>query len=248
MRRALTEGQPAARRVTDGAAPGEDVARRGRVARLDLFGLSQPGAPSTEPTAVSRTASTAAAMPRSMTFGPSSGQQHVVRLQVAVHEPVVVDLDQGIRQGHREGELTLRRERSGTRHEVGQRRPVDVLDRHPGLLGLGVEVEEGDRVGPCTRNDACTSRRKRSPELRVVTELRPDHLERDLPVPSFGQVDDAHAADAEPAEDPELTDGAGDRRRAGRSTLVPPVCCYRGQRREPWARVADTIERRTRLM
>ena len=87
---------------------------------LTCSGAIQPVVPTTRPVRVSEAPSAAEAMPKSMTFKPALGAQHVGRLQVAVHEAHRVDRQQRLGEPGGEGVLAPAVERPVLRDEAGE--------------------------------------------------------------------------------------------------------------------------------
>ncbi|GAA3104228.1 hypothetical protein GCM10020001_022100 [Nonomuraea salmonea] len=137
--------------------------------------------------------SSARAMPKSITRGPTGGQQHVGRLEVAVHDPGRVD--RGERRGHADGQRVEAgaAQRAGLAYGLVEVGAGDVFGDDVELVAFERGVEDGGRA-----EAAHPLRRVRLPaephaELLVLAELRVDHLDGD-PLPSgiLGEVDRAH--------------------------------------------------------
>src|SRR5262249_57317985 len=80
----------------------------------------------------------------------------------------------------------------------------DVAHRHVEQAVPLPGAEDGDDAGMLDRGRRPRLGAKARPEVLVMCELRPDHLERDRPVELelAGEVDDPHAAVAERSLDP----------------------------------------------
>ncbi|WSG36052.1 hypothetical protein OHA72_32140 [Dactylosporangium sp. NBC_01737] len=129
-------------------------------------------------------------------------QQHVAGAEVGVHEPDGVD--RGERRGDPDGDrLHLPREGAVDGRVVVQGRPGDVLRhqvRHRAVQ-RHVEHPRGAEAGDPRRGGGLG--REALPEMRVAVPDRIDDLERDpAVVGAGGEIDGAHAADAEHAEQP----------------------------------------------
>jgi hypothetical protein len=140
-------------------------------------------------------------MPKSITFGPNGGYQHVAGLEVTVHQPGGVD--GGQRGGHADREPldAGRRQRPLRGDQAVQRRALDVLGDEPGQRGgrLGVQHPRGAGGGDAARG--VDLRPEAGAEGRVPRQLRPDDLDRDpQPVRGAREIDRAHAAASQPGD------------------------------------------------
>ena len=149
---------------------------------------------------------------RAVVSRPGFSDEHVRGLDVAVHEAGRMDRIESV--GH------LRDQRGrlvGGQRAVGRGQPPEIA---PGHVSHGHEQQSvalagaEDRDHPRMLDRGCGARFLAEPrsESLVLGELRPDHLQRDIPVePDLsGQVDDSHPSVPEGALDPEAGElGAG---------------------------------------
>lgn len=140
---------------------------------------------------------------------PLGGQQDVGRLQIPVHDTGLVDGDQPLAQGGPYGGDLRGAQRALVGDLVVQGGAGHVLRGEPGALGLEIGGHQPGRAAtadpPCRRD---LTREARA-ELLILRQIGPDHLECDpLPLLVGAQVDDAHAARAEPSVKPERADDA----------------------------------------
>ncbi|CAM5613243.1 hypothetical protein SGLAM104S_02782 [Streptomyces glaucescens] len=136
--------------------------------------------------------------------GPVRGQQHVRRLQVAVHDARLVDGLQRLGHPRHQPQHRRPRQRPAAGDRFGQGRPGHVQRGQPGRLAVRVPVDQlgGVRApDPARRLDLPA---EPPPEVRVVRQLRPYDLDRHRPAAlRVRQVDHAHPARAEPRGKPE---------------------------------------------
>ncbi len=129
-------------------------------------------------------------------------EQDVGRLEVAVHQALVVDRTQPLGERGAQGADHGQGQRALLAHGVSERRPRHVGGGHPGPLGVGVGVDH-----LCCPEPAHPARRghlapEPGAELGVARQVRVDQLDRDGPPgPRTAQVDAAHPAGPELALD-----------------------------------------------
>ena len=171
-------------------------------------------------------------MPKSSSFGtPSGGHQDVERLDVAVHHQALVRVAHGAADLEEELEPVVDRERPARGPDV-DRLALDVLHDEVGHALVGAAaVEEPRDVGVVQRGkDLALGAEARQHVLGVHATL--DDLERDpllvLAVGALGEVDGAHPAPAELADQPVGADESPDQ------ALDPP----RPTDRRPRSRVS----------
>lgn len=198
VRGALAERRGADPRVRRDLPQCEDVGRRGDGGPHGLFGRHEGG----------RADRDAAAGQRGGVGGPGDaevddartvgGQQHVGRLQIAVHDAGAVDDleglgDPGDHQQHGgDGESAVFGDGGG---ECGA---GDVGGGEPGHRAVGVAVDHRGGEQPLDPLRGVHLLREPAAELRVFAELGPDHLDGHRPPAGrVGEVDLAHSAGTE---------------------------------------------------
>ena len=139
---------------------------------------------------------------------PVGTQHHVRRFEIAVHHTGGVDRGERGRQSQRYGPDPVRCQWPARGDLVGHRQPANVVHHQERAGGVAhhrqdargaraVHAGESDRLAPEPR-----------PEPGVGGELGVHLLDRDqLPVSVVGQEHHAHAARAQPADQPVATDG-----------------------------------------
>ncbi len=114
--------------------------------------------------------------------------------------PGRVDRDQRVGEPDRQPVEQASGERAALGHRLGQAAALDVFGGHPRAWAVGVGVDHrGDRHAAHPRGRGHLGAEPVA-ELGVVGEPRRGHLDRDrLVVRGEPEVDDAHAAGADPA-------------------------------------------------
>ncbi len=139
--------------------------------------------------------------------GAVQGEQHVGRLDVAVDEPEGVDGGERLREPGAQGPHGPLGQRPVGGDRLGERRPGDIAGGDPrdGRLRVGVQDGRGPPgADPPGGGDLAA---EPLPELLVQREVRVHDLHGHGPAAlGAGQVDPAHAARAEPAEQSVGTD------------------------------------------
>ncbi len=157
--------------------------------------------PTIEPTSVICEAP-ARAMPKSVTFSrPSRDDHHVVRLDVAVHDAVVVGEPERGEDLRREVDRAVRLEAAALVDHVLEGRPLEVLHRDVVRAIRDAAVVDRDDVRVVQpRRRLCLAAEALDELLVLGVPLR-EHLDRDLAVQGrvLGEPDRRHAAGAEPA-------------------------------------------------
>lgn len=138
-------------------------------------------------------------------LGPVGRQQHIARLEIAVHHAGAVDVAQRLGQP-RAGPAQLRRiQRSVPLHALRERRALDEQRGHPGPFGLGVGIDDGRGEGPADPAGRRDLLLEAGSELRIRGMLGMDDLDRQAqPRGGGGQMDDPHAACAQACLKPVL--------------------------------------------
>ena len=139
---------------------------------------------------------------------PLPREQHVARLDVAVHEPLLVRGVEGRRDLPHDGDGPRGLERSALVQQRAQIGPLHVAHRDEQVAAGGAGLVDRDHVRVVERRGEPGLADEPLPEAFVLGELGREHLERDLPLEPvvLGEVDDAHAAAAERALDPVARD------------------------------------------
>ena len=139
--------------------------------------------------------------------------------------------------------LVGERQRSPRTDDLGERFAVDKLHRHVRLVVvLAARVDRDDvRVAQCG-GGACLA--EKPVEDLLVADLLANHLDRHLAAQFrvAAEVDGAHPAGADLAEDFEVSDA---RRNVGHDALcceLPTSCRFRSFRRQPPSRYPDRRE------
>ncbi len=204
----------AGRRVGEGGAQREHVGGAGDGDAADLLGGQEAG----------RADRRADMGQRAGAGGPGDaevddpralgGQQDVRRLEVAVHHPGLVDVDQAVGEGGADRGHLGPGQRPLVADPLVERGAGDVGGRQPGPLHVDVGGDQpGDAAAPDPGGGGDLAG-EAGAELLVLGQLGADQLERDLLALAVGaQVDHAHAARAEP---PVQAVGADD------SRILPP--------------------------
>ncbi len=203
----MPEGGVGGRGVREGGTEGEHVGRRGDGGAPHLLGRQEPGrahgrADVRERGGPGRPGDAEVDDARSL-----GGQQDVRRLEVPVHDARLVHGDQALGEGGPDGGDLRRGQRSLLRDLVVQGGAGDVLGGEPRPVGLQVG---GDEPGGAAASDPPRRghlAREPGAELLVLGQVGPDHLQRDPLAAAVGaQIDDPHAARAEPPVQPERAD------------------------------------------
>jgi hypothetical protein len=197
-RRSAPERRPAGRRVGQDAAQAEDVGRR---TYLVAFGLlrrhearrAHDAAGVREPGRVGRAGDAEVNDARSV-----AGQEHVGRLEVAVHDAGRMDSAQPGGKPGRERAHGLDRQRPEGSDSARQRRTGYVCGYQPGLRSIRIGIDnwcrENAADSPGRRDFLCES----APEIEIIRQFGPDQFYRDhLSGWRLGQVYPAHTARAQ---------------------------------------------------
>ena len=182
--------------------------------------------PSTTPGSVRaspRSTARDSAMPKSVTLTlPPGREQHVARLHVAVHHPVVVGVGEGV------GDL------GPERRDLGRRQGVAGPQLGPQAPALD-ELHDDERLGAAAPvvdpHDVGVVQARRGPGFplepfrRGRGDGRRRHLDRDDPLQQAvaGAVDVAHAARTQP--DPELVAVGEEFRDRRHAATLPSASC-----------------------
>jgi hypothetical protein len=149
-------------------------------------------------------------------------EQDVLRLHVAMDDPLVVGVVEGVRHPAEDGH----RAREGDAlalQELGKAAALDEPHGHPGdaLLLLDVEAVDGDDVRVLEAGDDLGLVTEALGEGRVVQELAGEDLQGDVAVEGglVGLVDRGHAAPAERLDDAVRSGRGAGRQGHGRSPL-----------------------------
>nr|BFE37561.1 hypothetical protein GCM10010200_098120 [Actinomadura rugatobispora] len=135
--------------------------------------------------------------------GPVLGQDHVARLEVAVHQAARVDRGQALRQARAQGGDRLGREHAVRLHGVLQGRAGNVGGGQPGRIGAGIGVDDLRGVEPADPPRRLHLQGEPAPEPRVVGELGAHQFHRDrTTAPGTAQVHLPHPAPAQPPFQP----------------------------------------------
>lgn len=203
----MPEGRVLRRRVGQRGPQGEHVRGRRDRRAPHLLGRQEPGRPHRR-TDVREGAR--AGRPGDAEVDdawPLRGQQDVRRLQVAVDDTGLVHGDEPLGEGGADGRDLGRAERALVVDLVVQRGSGHVLRREPGPVRFQIR---GDQARGAAAPDPPRRRhlaREPRPELLILRQVRPDHLQRDpLATPVGAQIDNAHPARAEPSVKPERAD------------------------------------------
>ncbi len=193
------EGGPPGRRVGHGAAPGEHV--RGwpdDVDAVELLGAhvaggADRGAHPGEDGDVGGERD-----PEVDDLGTGLGEQHVARLEVAVHDAGAVHGQQRLGEPDRQRPQRRPGDRPVAQDPVGERGPGEELGGEVGRIPVGVGgIHPGGAHAPHPAHQLDLAAEPGT-ELRRVGQLRADHLHRHRRLPEHAVVDDAHAAGADP--------------------------------------------------
>jgi hypothetical protein len=161
------------------------------------------GDPTRIPVLVSAVASTAPRDPEVDHPRPVPGQQHIRRLQVPVHHPGT--MNRGQRLGHpgHQQEHALGRHRPVIGHRPRQGRPGHVRRHQPRRRPVRITVKNLRREQTVHASRGRDLLPEPNPEVRVVAQLRPHHLERHRPAArGKGQVHPAYPAGPQPSPQP----------------------------------------------
>lgn len=204
------EGQPAGGGVGEEAAEREDVAGGFGGAPLGLLGREEPGGAQYGVRGGQDGVLTAAGDAEVDEPGPVHAEEDVAGFDVAVHEALFVHHPEGLGQGLAEDPYGAQRERAVGRDGLGERGAGDEGGGEPWFGG--VRVGAGDPDGPRAVHfggDVGLAP-EAGPEVGLLGVLRADHLDGgERAVVGAAEVDDAHAARAEPSEEPVAADPGG---------------------------------------
>lgn len=138
------------------------------------------------------------------------GHDDVARLEVAMDDPALVDGGQALGQRRPERTDAGFAERPAPVDGGGQGRTRNISRGHPGRFGVRVRGHDRGGVEPPDRAGGGHLVAEPEPEVRVVGMPGVDDLDRHLSVTRRdAQVDPAHAAFAEPAQQPEPANVTG---------------------------------------
>ncbi len=207
-RRAAAERVAAGPGVDEDPAPGEHVRRGGGLLAPSLLGRHEGRRPQLVVRAVAVEIEPGGGVQGTGDaevddLGAEPGQQNVGRFEVAVHDAGPMDGHQGGRHAHRELVQLRRAQWAASRHRLGERRTVDELGDQVRLLGVDVNVEDRGGAEPGHPAGVVGLLLQPRPELGETGKIRPDQLDGHLPAGRVHpQVDRAHAARPEPAQQP----------------------------------------------
>ncbi len=132
-------------------------------------------------------------------FRTVGGQQHVSRLEIAVHHPRAMDVAQCLGEPRGQPPHLRDRQRAVPLHMVGEGRAGNVEGRHPRAFGIRVGVHDGCREGTADPPRGGHLLPEPPTEFRVLGEFGMDDLDRELESGGRArQMDHAHTAGAEP--------------------------------------------------
>ena len=175
-------------------------------------GAMNPGEPITMQAWVSALAPAAREMPKSITRGPSAGDQYVRRLEVAVHQAGRVDHAEGRGQPRTQHQDRVLRQRAVPADQFGQGRTGHVAGGQPGLRPAGVRARQRRGEWPAHGVDGGHFLVEPGPESGIPGQVGPDYLDRDqVSGGRATQEHRAHAPAAQPAEQLGTAPPAADR-------------------------------------
>ncbi len=202
--RPVPERQLPRGRVHQDAAEREDVRPRAGLLAEDLLGRHEPGRADDHPGAGQQRLDgdlERAGDAEVDDAGAVDGEQHVGRLQVTVHDPGGVDAAQGPQQPLGQGVYGLGGQRPVFPYGLFQGGAGHIAGGHPGAVGVGVGVQDRGGVAAADAAGGLDLAAEAGPELPAGDVLLVDDLDGDRTAPRrTGQIDAAHAARAEPAE------------------------------------------------
>lgn len=199
VRGAVAEGAHAGRGERRDLAEREHIGRPGDLPAQRLLGRHESGCPDGGPAVGEGGGIRGSCHAEVDDAGSVQGEQHVRRLEVAVHDPGPMDVLEGL--GHPRGQQEHRRhgQRPVLLDGVGEGGPGNVGRGEPGRTAVGVAVENGRRVHALYATGVGDLLAEPLAEVGVVGQLGTDDLHGDGP--SAGrvrEVDPPHPAGSEP--------------------------------------------------
>lgn len=198
VRGPLTERGRADRGVGGDLAQGEDIGGRGDGTRRRLLRRHERGGADTDTRTgqggrVGRPGDTEVDDTRAV-----GGEQDVRGLQITVHDARTVDDPERLGHPDRQQQHAAQRQSAVPGHRVRERGTRHIGRGQPGLRALGVRVDDRRGVQPLHPLRGPHLLLETPPELRVLAELGPDHLDGEgPPAGRVRQIHLAHAARAQ---------------------------------------------------
>ncbi len=126
-------------------------------------------------------------------------QEHVLRLQIAMHDPLPMRRVQRVEHRHHPRQRGVRLEPPRTREDGAEARAFEALHHHVRTLFAEARVEDIDDVRMADAIDGLRLLEETPREILILGELLPEELERDLTPGELvlGAEDLAHTAAAE---------------------------------------------------
>ncbi len=226
VRGPLAESRRPRRRVRGDLTEGEDVGGRGHPAPRGLFGGHERRRADGDAAAGERGRVGGVGDTEIDDTGPVGGEQHIGRLEIAVHDARAMDDVQGLGHARDQQQHRLDRQRPMGDNRVGQRGPRHVRGGQPGLRAVGVGVDDGCCEQALHPLRGLHFLGEPAAELGVLPELGADHLDgHGPPTGRVRQIHLAHAARAELGGQPVSADGCRivSRKRLKDRRRTPPV-------------------------
>jgi len=108
--------------------------------------------------------------------GPVAGHEDVVRLEISVHQATGVNRGDALAQLGRKCTDGPGRQRATVSDQLPQRRPPDVLGRHPRRIVIGSGRHDVRGVKPTDPLSGLDLAGEASPVRRFMNAIRPDEL------------------------------------------------------------------------
>ncbi len=205
------------RRVRQHRPHTEDIAGRADAVPLDLLGRHEGGRAEDRAGAGLGLVADRVQGPRDTEVddpGAVDGEQHIGRLEVAVHQADAVDVEQRAGQPVRQPPQRVLRQRAvaagaavRAADDLAQRGARDIAGGDPRHRGLGVGVQHRRGPAPADPPRGRDLGTEAVPELLLDREFGLHQLHRDGPAAlGTGEVDPSHPAAAETAEQPVVPD------------------------------------------
>src|SRR5215216_252242 len=135
---------------------------------------------------------------------PGRIHHHVLRLDVAMHVAGPVDRVEGVAEPHRDARRPLRLQRALGAYDGAQVAARDVAHHEIRAPLRDPDAVDGDDVGMLYRAGGTRLGEEALADLRILDQLRRDHLQRDVAVEVelMRAIYDPHAASADDSVDP----------------------------------------------